>query len=312
MRTFLFAMLAVYAIAGCSQQSESCSPAQATALLRLSFEDNEGKHVLREVRLTQEQLKQGDYAKDLVDVIKNRSGTARMESIVTSCNVLTNKEHGYRPEIVKHEYRSEIVSPIVNGQVNGLQESFAGGRKFRELSFREGVRDGYERQYWLPTSQLSLCGNWKAGKKDGNWAAFYVNEKLGFRWQMKNGVMQGRAIAWSPEGKKVAEGLFRAGKPFEGTFVAFNGTSFGGPWRFERRVLVPNPSYVSMPAGTYKLITYKRGNKTAERPLEIPFASSELEAWQNFDTEAKANDGILPNKGLEADAQILRAAQACR
>ncbi len=254
-----------------------------------SFEDSGGRRVLRERRLSRDELEQKDrLTKELDDILRsnvvNRTGTARIEISFTDRGVVAGK-----PEDV----RTEIIQQVVNGQDTGLQETFVAGRKMQELTLLDGSPHGTERQYWF-TSQLALIGSWKEGRQNGNWFAYYVNGKLGHQWQMKDGMAEGRAVSWSPEGQKVADGVFRGGSPYDGTFI--------GPGGFDRRVLVQTPSQVYMPAGTYKLVSYRRGIKIEEKPLDIPFSKSELDPWEELRASVNAGKTSLPQPPSETNA----------
>ncbi len=277
----LLVTVALCSIAGCSQQEADSNATRGTVIIRLSFEDAEGRRVLPERRLSPDDLRQKDrITKELDDlhrsIIVNRSGTARTETILTIRDPVTGKTQ---------DLRSEIVQQVMNGRNTGLTELIVDGRKLRELSLVDGIPHGPEHQYWF-TSRLAVSGSWKEGRKDGEWCAYYVNGKLGSRWHMNDGVAEGLAVAWSPEGEKLADGVYRGGSPYEGTFI-------DGLDAFERRVLVQAPSGVYMAAGTYKLVSYRRGTKTDEKPLDIPFSKSELDPWEELRAADKARNTSL-------------------
>ncbi len=107
-----------------------------------------------------------------------------------------------------------------------VKESYPGGQLQRFYTLVNGKKNGNELWYY-PTGQLEKQMSWKDNRLDGVYTEFFEDGRPRWIVNLKDGVRDGVETQWQLYGigddrddyRVIARGEYRAGSPWEGTFL---------------------------------------------------------------------------------------------
>ncbi len=108
--------------------------------------------------------------------------------------------------------KSQIYRSIATATISvtlAVVLSACGKGPLKEMS--SDYPDGQVREEWSEDS---------SGIKQGTAITYYPNGKKQTEAEFKNGYLQGNFLMWDREGNKIADGIYKKGDPWEGTFVS--------------------------------------------------------------------------------------------
>jgi antitoxin component YwqK of YwqJK toxin-antitoxin module len=80
--------------------------------------------------------------------------------------------------------------PLVNGKKHGIEKNYSGGVLYSEVSYKDGIKDGYVKTYYSDGSLSSSC-IYVNGKQEGSYKNFYQSGKLKDEIPFVHGERQG-------------------------------------------------------------------------------------------------------------------------
>lgn len=106
-----------------------------------------------------------------------------------------------------------------NGQLHGVITTWYedGQKLYEDDRYEDGVLKG-TRSSWYPNGQLRYVWHMKDGELHGPCRAWDSKGNLVARFHHVRGAPSGRSLQWDEDGNLVVSGVYRDGKPWEGTF----------------------------------------------------------------------------------------------
>jgi antitoxin component YwqK of YwqJK toxin-antitoxin module len=110
-----------------------------------------------------------------------------------------------------------VESNYVNGILNGVETTYNKGKKFIEITFKDGAFEGPYRQ-WFPNGQLEYEKIYVGGFMNGPAVFYYENGVRQGQGNYTHCKETGEWTFWHPDGKLLKTGLFVEGFE-EGTWT---------------------------------------------------------------------------------------------
>jgi len=106
-----------------------------------------------------------------------------------------------------------------NGKGHGLDIYWNanGSRRFQD-ELRDGVPHGAAIT-WHDNGRLSHVYRCEYDKKDGAGVSWHSNGQLASLFQYRCGTITGRALVWDSKGQLIADGVWRDGRPWDGSVL---------------------------------------------------------------------------------------------
>lgn len=106
-----------------------------------------------------------------------------------------------------------------NGIVNGLYITSFNNQMVSKVRYKDGLRDG-ESISWVNGREI-LKGQFDKNKHTGQWVFTYIDRNTVFcKANFRDGKLDGILDVYDIDGNLFAEGVYRNGEPYDGTFIS--------------------------------------------------------------------------------------------
>ena len=192
----LFLILQIVLLSSC-RQIESTDPARDTEIeIIIRSDDSEF--------LRRTYMGDTDYEEKIGELTGEKSGTM----------------------IVNHRYRGELFMSsegiIKEGALEGSVATYgysADGKYLGvEQYYESDLRNGKITTYY-PSGELRCEGEFRNDYRHGLFRFYYNDRSIAAEFEFDEGIIVGRAVAYSDSGRVVADGTYSRGVPLDGAFV---------------------------------------------------------------------------------------------
>ena len=109
----------------------------------------------------------------------------------------------------EEKYADGVLQGMMTEYSDTLSNLSGDGKVITKGLFQDGVKEGL---WTYELGDYREDGNYRFGKRDGNWKHFYSSGKLRFEGNYVDGEPEGKHLYYFPDGRVMQEGLYTAGR----------------------------------------------------------------------------------------------------